>query len=460
MTLPFTKAAALATIALGLAACAKLPGNKADQAGKVLPLPKRYDATQAPVPQIANNLEQIFRDPELNRYIQAALQHNPELKRSAARLEEAGFSTRSAKAGLSPQVNGNLGGGTNQSNPTGLGAVNSESYTASLDAQWEIDVWGRIRSGIDAASSDQKAIAADHAAARQSISAQTAQAYFQLLRASHLLQLSQERLDSYNKTLAHVNRRFEAGTANLGSLDLARSDLENTRSQVALRQDERNQAARALAILTGKYPSASAKATRWPSLKRSIPAQLPSTVMMQRPDIDAAYQRIRAADSRVNVAHKDLYPKFSLTASYGRQSTVLEDLARSNFDAWSLLGNMSAPLIDGGRRQAELGAANARAKQALSAYQGTVLNAFQEVENALGSESYLQQQFSATTRALAAAQSAENRGLRSYDSGLINILDLLDVQRRTFSTEESLINIRALRYQNRVSLALALGKAL
>ncbi|WP_018969605.1 efflux transporter outer membrane subunit [Rubritalea marina] len=443
-----------------LGACAELPSNKASQAGNVLPLPKRYDATQPPVPQVANNIQQLFSDAALNQHIADALRHNPELRLSAARLEEAGFNTRSAKAGLSPQLNANVGGGPSRSNPTGLAAINSESYTASLDAQWEIDVWGRIRSGIDASSSDQAAIAADLAAARQSIAAQTAQAYFQLLRASTLLQLSEERLVSFQNTLNHVNRRFEAGTANLGSLDLARTDLESTRSQVAQLKDERDQAARSLAILTGKYPSNRSKATRWPTLKRSVPANIPSTVMMQRPDIDAAYQRIRAADSRVNVAHKDLYPSFSLTAGYGRQSSILEDLARSNFNAWSIVGNVSAPLIDGGRRRAELGAANARAKQALATYQSTVLNAFQEVENALGSESYLRQQFSATSNALKAAERAEARGMRSYDSGLINILDLLEVQRRTFNTEEALINLKALRYQNRVSLALALGKAL
>jgi outer membrane protein TolC len=162
----------------------------------------------------------------------------------------------------------------------------------------------------------------------------------------------------------------------------------------------------------------------------------------------------------VTVAHRDLYPDFTLTASYGQQSNILKKLADSNFNAWSLLANLSAPLIDGGARRAELGASNARAKRALADYQSVVLNAFQEVENALGSEKYLNQRYSATKRALTAAQSAEARGLRSYDNGLINILNLLEVQRRTFATEESLINIRALRYQNRVSLALALGKAI
>lgn len=425
-----------------------------------LNIPARYDATQPPVPKISHNLINLFADPQLTRHINQAIRNNPDLKTSAVSLEEAGFNTRKSQAELSPTVDADLSASTNRSNPTGLGARTTENYTASLDARWEVDVWGRIRSGITAASNNQAAAAADYASARQSIAAQTAQAYFNLLHTNSLLTLSEKKLTSFKKTLELINCRFEAGIADLSALDLARTNIENTRSEVAKRKDDRDKAARRLALLTGSYPTKSRSAIKWPSLQKSIPANLPSSLLMQRPDIDAAYQRIRAADARVDVAHKDLYPRFTLTASYGQQSSILEDLAKSNFNVWSLLGNLSAPLIDGGSRRAALGAANARAKRALANYQSIVLNAYSEVENALGSENYLRQQYAATDRALTAANSAESRGLRNYDNGLINILDLLEVQRRTLSTEESLINIRALRYQNRVSLALALGKAL
>lgn len=443
-----------------LASCVQQPGALSPSARASLNIPARYDATQPPVPEISENLVSLFPSPQLKNYISKAVKNNPDLRSSAARLEEAGYNTRRSQAGLSPTLNANLGAGTNTTNPLGFSSVRSESYTASLDARWEVDVWGRIRAGVSASTSDQAAAAADYAAARQSIAAQTAQAYFELLRTSSLLELSERRLVSFKKTLDLVNRRFEAGTADLGAVDLARTDIENTRSQVALRKDDRDKAARRLATLTGSYPNNSRKATKWPTLSRSVKANIPSTLMLKRPDIDAAYQRIRAADSRVTVAHRDLYPDFTLTAGFGQQSNILKNLADSNFNTWSLLANLSAPLIDGGARRAELGASNARAKRALADYQSIVLNAFREVENALGSENYLRQQYSATGKALTAARSAESRGLRSYDNGLINILDLLAVQRRTFATEESLINIRALRYQNRVSLALALGKAL
>jgi len=286
------------------------------------------------------------------------------------------------------------------------------------------------------------------------------QAYFDLVAAEKLLDLSSRRLASFQKTLSLVDRRFEAGTGSFGDVNLARTDVESTRAQVSDRKDARDQAARTLAALTGSYPNASSRASSWPSLRRSVPAGIPSDVLRKRPDIDAAYQRIRAADASVKVAHRDLYPSFSLTASAGQQSSTLKNLANSNFSVWSFAGGITAPLLDGGNRRAELGAANARAKQALASYQSTVLNAFREVENALGSELYLKRQQTAYQSALKAARSAEASSRRNYENGVVEILTLLDTQRRVFTTEESLINTQALRYQNRVSLALALGKGL
>jgi len=439
-----------------------MPGSKAGGANKNLSIPERYDSTQPPVPQVANGLLSLFPDSRMKSYVNRAMQSNPDLRASAARMEEAGFNTRKAYAATLPSLTGNVG--ASRSRSAGLGgsnsAVTTNRYATSLDAQWELDVWGRIRAGVTAAAGDRAAASADYASAKQSIAAQTMQAYFSLVAAEKLLGLSNRRLSSFQKSLDLVNRRFEAGTGNLGDVELARTDVENTRAQVDQRKDSRDQAARSLAALTGAYPDSRARASSWPSLRRSVPAGIPSDVLLNRPDIDAAYQRIRAADSRVKVAHRDLYPRFSLTASAGQQSSTLRNLANSNFSVWSFGGNLAAPILDGGNRRSELGAANARAKQALATYQSTVLNAFQEVENALGSERYLQRQQSSYQNALKAARNAESRIQRNYENGLVEMLTLLDAQRRSFSTEESLINTQALRYQNRVSLALALGKGL
>ncbi len=447
----------MAAIAVcSLTNCVQTPGNKAGGARQSLQIPQRYDASQPPVPELASGLFQVFQDPRMRSYVNAALSQNPQLRESAARLEEAGFNIRRAHSASMPSLTGNANGQRSRTNLAGR----NTALSAGLDAQWEVDVWGRIRAGVTAAASDRNAAAADYAAARQSIAAQTMQAYFQLVTTEKRLQLSQRRLQSFEKTLKLVDRRFEAGTGNLGDLNLARADVENTRAQVSAREDTRDQAARALAALTGAYPDAKRRASTWPALRRSVPANIPSELLLKRPDIDAAYQRIRAADTRVKIAHRDLYPRFSLTASAGQQSTKLSQLASSGFSVWSFAGGITAPLLDGGNRRAELGATNARAKQALASYQSTVLNAFREVENALGSELYLKRQQTSYERALKAARSAESRAQRNFEQGVVEILILLEIQRRAFDTEESLLNTQSLRYQNRVSLALALGKGI
>ncbi len=453
---PFFIISSLTTIYL-LPGCSMLPSAKALDANKQLAVPGQFDASPAPASasEVAKGLKSLFSDSQLNGYVSKALRSNPDLKLSLARLEEAGFNTRKAYAPTVPSLTANA------SAIGGAGFVPSGGqYSASLDSQWELDVWGRIKSGISASKQSQAAIAADYASARESIAAQTMQACFSLIASERLLNLSERRLSSFKETVSLVNRRFESGTGNLSDVDLARTDVENTKAQVEGRKNSRDQAARRLAALTGSYPKANISASTWPSLRRGVPAGVPSDVMLKRPDIHAAYIRILAADSRVKVAHRDLYPSFTLTASGGQRSNQLKRIADSNFNIWSIAANLSAPILDGGSRKAELGAANARAKQALASYQSTVLNALEEVENALGSETYLLSQERSYQNGLDAARSAETRTQQNYENGLVEILTLLDAQRRSFNTEELLINTTALRYQNRVSLALALGKGL
>lgn len=448
---------------LFLVACPSLPGSKASGRNNGLDVPSDYNSGKAAVPELVGSLGDVFGSGDLKKQISLSQEKNPDLAEAAARLEEAGFNTRSARAGLFPSLTANGSGSRSKNNSSGAGfnagSFITERYGASLDAQWEVDVWGRIRAGVAASEASYLAADADYAAASQSIAAQTAQAYFSLVAAEKLQDLAQRRLESFQSTFDLVDRRFELGTADFGEVSLAKTDVENARAAINAQKDNRDQAARQLATLTGSYPDAGKSATEWPSLKKSVSSGIPSTLLEVRPDIYAAYARILAADSNVKVAHRDLFPSFTLTASSGQQSSALRDLAKSNFSVWSVAAGLSAPIIDGGSRRAELGAANARAKQALASYRSTVLNAFREVENALGSEQYLKKQEDATASALEAAKSAEERSLRNFDSGLIEILDVLETKRRRFAAEESLINLKNLRYQNRVALALALGKA-
>jgi len=441
------------------------PGSLANDRKAGLSLPKRYDTTSAPSPDLTSGLLARFADATLRAHVKRALARNPDLKEAASRLAELGYDFQSTKAPLFPNLKAdgnftrrkfaNLGfGGANQSIPA------SNSYDFSLDANWEVDVWGRIRAGVSAAASDLQAARADYASARQSIAAQTMQTYMEMAGLEERLKLNRSRLASFERTLNLVDGLFVDGTSDLSDVNLARTDVERVRSEQHRLQDERDQSARRLRTLTGDYVNARLRTNGLPRLGSAVPAGLPSSLLMRRPDIDAAYQLLRAADSRITVAHRALFPAFTLTATGGRSAPTLKELANSNFTTWNILSGFSAPIFENGRLRNELGAATKRAEQAYHRYQKTVLNAFREVEDALGLDHALASQEKATQAALDAARSAEDGTRLNYEAGLVEILTLLEAQRRRFDTEEELIQLKILRRKNRITLALALAKGL
>lgn len=438
---------------LMLASCTA-PGPFAPGAASSLEIPSRYDASAPPVPHVADSLLGLFDDARLRATVRQALANSPDLRASLSRMEEAGFNTRKTSSALYPSLDANAGAGRSSLPAFG----ESGSYDLSLDARWELDVWGRIRANVQASTADQAAAAADYESARQSLAAQTMQVWFDLVSTEKRLALGYRRLASFQDTYDLVLRRYELGTTTLGNLELARTDLENGRADIRQLEDDRDRAARTVRVITGAYPDAKLTADTWSPLSRSVPAGVPSDVLRQRPDIDAAYQRIRAADSRVQVAHADLFPSFPLTGSVGNSSNLLADLGSSSFNSWSVIASLSAPIFDAGERKSEMGAAGKRAEQALANYQSIVLSAFKEVEDALGSERLLRQQETARLKALDAARSAESRTRRDYEAGITDLLTLLESQRRVFSTEDQTLTLRRQRLKNRVSLALALGK--
>lgn len=418
-------------------------------------LPAAYASTAIPSLELKDSLLALFSDEQLGATVNRALAHNPDLQATRARMEEVGFNLRKAEGAQLPTVGGIASAGRDQI----AGSSRRSTVSAGLDASWEVDIWGRIRSGVSAAAADRASAAADYEAARQSLVAQTMQAWFEMVGAEHGRQLGARRVTSLESTLELVQRRFELGQASLADTDLSLTDLENARADLEASTDRRDQAARQIRVLTGDYPDAQIRSASWPSLRRTVPSGVPSDLLRQRPDIAAAYQNILAADSRVDVAHADLFPSFVLTTSGGRQSSTLADLARAGFDYWSLIGNLSAPIFEGGQRRAELGAAGKRAEQAFHNYQGIVLNALREVEDALGSELYLAREEKSRLAALEAAQRAYDRSLRDYEAGVTDFLSLLESQRSVFATEQQTIDLKTARLSNRVALAVALGKA-
>ena len=449
----FASVAASAALALSsFSGCSSLAPQADRPAGE---LPGLYAAGALPEMDLEDSLRKLFSDKELQATVDRAVARNPDLQVARTRLEEAGFNLRKTQGTLLPTLDGfgfarrdQVSGGSRVAN-----------LAIGLDAAWEVDVWGRLRAGVDAAAGDEASLAADYAAARQSLISQTMQAWFDLVGAELSLRLSLREVESLESTQKIIDRRYEAGQTTLADTDISRTDLENSRADLAASRDLRDQAARQLRVLTGDYPDAGISASSWPSLKRGIRAGVPSDLLRQRPDVAAAYFDILAADSRVKIAHADLFPSFFLTASNSQESNRLADLVRSGFNVWSLAADVTTPIFEGGQLRAELGASGKRAEQAFHTYQSVVLDAFKEVEDALGSERYLAAEEKARLAALDAAKGAYSRSKRDYEAGITDLFSLLDSQRNVFATEQQTIDLRNARLNNRVALALALGKA-
>ena len=351
----------------------RLPNS---QLKRALPLPARYDATPYPSPEIVRSLPSIFGGAQLRSLENRALRNNPNLLQAEARLNEAGFNLIQTRGALYPTLQ--AGAFRSQSRSVGLTSGSLGLQGVNLDASWELDVWGRIKNDVAASASDQAAAAADYESAKQSLVAQVIQAYFNVIATNQLLDLARREKESFAETVALTERRFEGGTLRLADLELARTDALNASADIESRVDDRDAAARALKILLGDYPDTElAGADTWPSLRRSVPAGVPSSLLRSRPDVDAAYQRLRAADSRVKVAHAELLPNFSLTVSAGRTSTMLSELIKPSATVWSLAGNVAAPLLASGSLRAQLGVANTQAKQAFENYRGIALTALE-----------------------------------------------------------------------------------
>ncbi|MGJ8640809.1 MAG: efflux transporter outer membrane subunit [Opitutaceae bacterium] len=440
-----------------LAGCASIPQKRAELTEAAIATPDAYSAQPYPSLDVVDSLRELFDDETLNQYTQLALDNNPDLLRVFAQMEEAGFNFQKTRGSRVPSLS--AGGAATRSRSSSGSTGNN--YSASLDARWEMDLWGELRNRTKASEADFTAARANYEARQQSLAAQTMQSWFELLAATQLLDLAERQRESFDSTHRLVERRYERGTATITDVELALTDAADARADYESRQNERNQAARALKVLIGAYPDATLHADLdWPELKRTVPTGLPSELLLARPDIIAAYQNILASDARARAAYADLFPSFTLTASGGRSSDTLSDLGRSAFDVWSLAGQVAAPIFEGGSRRAEVSAAEQRAEQAYQNYRSVVLNAFSEVENALNSEAYLKSEENARMESLEAARRAEAKSRRDYESGLIELLDLLQIQRRVFTNEIQTINLHKERLNNRVSLALALGKGI
>ena len=403
----------------------------------------------------------------LDAVVARATEHNRDLHAAAARIDAAVAQARTAGADLLPSVSAALDAQRQRQVFVGLpipgsgGVVSNTNnrFGVALNLSWEADLWGRIRAGQAAANADIVATAADWAAARESLAAQTVRAFFASVEAAQQLELAERSAGSFSTTAEQVRTRFVRGTAPPLDLRLALGNKAAAEAAIRERTEQLERARRQLELLLGRYPSGRAleAETVLPTTLPPVPVGLPSTLLERRPDLVAAEQRLAATDHRLTASRRALLPRVSLTASGGTTSEDFEDLLDGDFLVWSVAGNLLQPIFEGGRLRADIQRSQARVAEAAANWESTILQAFTEVESALASERQAMERVrkleELQTQQAAALRLAEDR----YRRGLTDFLTVADSQRAALDAESRWLTARRQMIDVRIDLHLALG---
>lgn len=394
-----------------------------------------------------------FGDADLERIVEEALRNNRDLAVASANLDAAAALATQAGARLIPAVN--VGGGAQS---TDRGDNTTSTSGAALNMAWELDIWGKLGSAAAAAEAAYRATEADLEAARQSLVAQTAKAWFLATEANLQLGLSQEALEIYEQTLKIVETRVEVGAAAPQDVFLAKADLNAAKERQRQAIGALTQAVRSIEIILGRYPSAELEVARdFVPTPPGIPVGIPAELLERRPDLIAAERRVAAAFQRVESARAAKLPSLSLTASGGSSSNELLDLIGVSSNFFSLGANFVAPLDLGGSLEARVQIETAQQQATLANYGSIALRAFGEVESALTNESLLQEREGFLAAAVTNNAGALAAAKTQFDVGAVDFLSVLQMQARALNSRISLIRMQNARLAQRVDLHLALG---
>ncbi len=398
-----------------------------------------------------------FDDAELQALVNRALTGNFNLLSVASRVRAAQAQQRVVNANRWPQVAAVLSGARSKQEVGGV-EVKGNEFGLQAQLSWELDLWGRLSNQSRAAFFDYRAVEADLAAARLSLAANIARGWYNAVAAVRQLQLAEHTAESFAQSLAVIEERYRSGIGDALDVSLARANTASAQSRLEARRIEADNTVLALETLLGDYPNRQlAIANELPGLPPTPAAGVPAQLVERRPDLQAARLRLLAETSRNVAVQRNWLPSLTLTGIDGSSSNEFSDVFDLDNLAWRIAAQLTAPLFQGGRLEAQREQGQALQQQAVWDYAAAALTAFREVESALRAERYLAGQEQALATATRESRLAEELAGERYASGLVDITTLLEAQRRAFDAQRALIELRNQRVQNRINLHLALG---
>ncbi len=447
-----------------LAGCSLAPDYRRPAAPIPGTWPDATDATPAvtdkkPVP----DWRAYFVDPQLQALIVAALEHNRDMRIALARVEEARALAGVARADRFPTVE--LAAQRAASlTPADLSATGRQLEAQRYDTYlgvtgFELDFWGRVKNLDEAARAGF--LASDYAARafRLSLVADVAGAWFSWQELEERAALAAATARSRGETVGLIAKRREVGLA--GDLDYLAADgaYQSARAEAANLARQRAAAANALRLLVGAEPVLKAQALSALATPAELPPGLPSDVLLARPDVIAAEQKLLAANANIGAARAAFLPRILLTAAAGTASRALAGLFEAGSGAWSFTPLLKLPLFDAGRSQGNLDLAVARRDIAVAEYEKVIQQAFREVADMLAARRYYGEQMAAFEAAARAQDERAKRVEARYLAGVSSQLELLDAQRELQSAQQSALASRRAWLASMASLYKALAGA-
>jgi NodT family efflux transporter outer membrane factor (OMF) lipoprotein len=453
-----------------LAGCAVGPNYKRPQAAvptQWTVAPTRGTETKSPE---TDEWWASFQDPELNSLVERSASRNLDLKLALERVQEARAARGVARSGYFPSIDGAASGTRNRQRVIGpVGPQNSpvivpvefNNFQGGLSASWELDVFGGTRRRVQAATADATAAEENRRDVLVILLGDVGRVYAQLRGFQRRLEIANKNIKTQQDTLDLTSARAKAGLATELDVSRAAAQLESTRAIVPSLLSGIDVSIHRLSVLLGEEPGALRseleKVSPIPSAGPKVDVGLPSDLLKRRPDIRRSEAQLAAATARIGEAKADLFPRFVLTGTAGRQATQLHDLTLGAGNFFSAGPGISLPLFTGGRIRSNIAVQTSRQREALIGYQSTVLNALEEVENALVSYSQEQERRDRLNEAVSHSQLAVDLATEQYKAGLVDFLSVLDAQRDLYANEDQLVQSQTTVTTNLVGLYRALG---
>ncbi len=394
-------------------------------------------AADAVAPASVTQWWRRFDDPVLSQLVEQSIAANPDVRSAQAALRQARARRAIAGAALAPTVDVSASG----SRRTPASGTGKEFYAAGFDAAWEPDVFGGARRGVEAAQADMEASAASLDATRVSLAAEAALNYVEARALQVRIGIARNNLESQNETWQLTDWRAQAGLVASLDVEQARANLAQTRAQVPALERSLAEAQNRLAILMGEAPGSVnarlAGTASIPAMPEQMAVGIPADALRNRPDIRAAERRVAAETARIGQARAARYPGFSLSGSIGLESLTLNTLADGTVTR-SFVASVASTIFDAGKREQQVVAQDAVREQAQIAYESTVLNALEEVENSLAAFARSKERQTALLAAVNAARNAALLARQRYASGLIDFQTVLDTGRTVLALEDAL----------------------